>query len=145
MIDREQVLKLLDVMDALEKESATLEIKPQSVSLRVYPAEWWGSGKQWTDEQRHQYLALVTPLVGKMEKVADSGNIGYYGKKENLEIKLNYVDKCKVIGYKTVKKTVEREIVPAEYETVIEEFQEPITDCDVRSGKESPDDIEVPA
>jgi hypothetical protein len=146
MIDREQVAKFIDALDALQEESATLELTQEGkITFRVYPKEWWAD-KKWSEEKRHQYLSLLTPLVGKLEKKLDGKNIGYAGDKDNVSIRLNYVDQCKILGYKVATKTVRKEVErEPEYEEVVEEVRTAITDCDIRSGKFSESDIEVTA
>ena len=147
MIDRDQVEKCLAVLDQISEESVDVRIYGDGkVELTIYPKNWWLNAIQWTDQKRHEVLALVTPLVGKMEKQVDGTTIGYTGEKDNLKIRMNYVDKCKIVGYKTVTKTIKKEVErEPEYETTEEEVRVPITDCDIRTGKFSKDDIEVPA
>ena len=144
MINREQVEKCLAVMDALPDDDVELSINSKIIELKVYPKNWYYAEKPWTDEKRHEVLGIVTPLVGKLDKVVDGGNIGYKGEKDGLSIRMNYVDKCKIVGYKTVTKTVRKE-VEKEPEYVTEEVEQriAITDCDIRTGKFSQDDIEV--
>lgn len=147
MIDRSRVEKCLGVMDQLSEESVDLTIQETGdMSLVVYPKNWWSDAVQWTDEKRHGVLALLTPLVGRLDKKVDGTTIGYTGEKDGISIRINYADKCKIVGYKTTTKTVRKEIErPTEFEEVEEEVRVPITDCDIRSGKFSKDDIEVPA
>lgn len=147
MLDRQKINQLLDVLETLSEEDATLQITGGGkIDLRVYPLYWWHTGVQWPEEKRHKILALLTPFVGKLTKEVDGQTIGYRGEKDNLAIRLNYVDKCKVVGYKTVTKTVKKE-VEREPEYVEEEVEEriAITDCAIREGKFSESDIEVPA
>lgn len=146
MIDRERIEKCLKVIDELSEESIELMVSGNgAINLRIYPKGWIYDHK-WSDEKRHQVLALVTTLVGKMEKQVDGINIGYKGDKDNLSIRLNYVDQCKVVGYKTVTKTIRKEIErEPEYETEEVEQRIPITDYDIRTGKFKEDDIEVTA
>jgi hypothetical protein len=145
MINREQVGKFLDALEVLKNESASLQIEQDGmIHMTVYPKEWW-SGKKWTDEKRHDVLSLLTPLVGRLDKQVSGTDIGYSGKKDNVTIHLNYVDQCKILGYKTVTKTVKKEIErpePVEYEEVEEEQRIAITDCGIREGKFSESDIE---
>jgi len=147
MINRDDVEKCLIVLEKLANESADMTISSSGhIELEIYPKNWYYSAVQWSDEKRHEVLSLVTPLVGRMEKQVDGTNIGYRGEKEKLTIRMNYVDKCKVLGYKKVTKTVQKEIErEPEYETVEEEIQVPITDCDIRQGKFKEEDIEVEA
>ena len=146
MIDREKVEKCLAVLDQLPEEQANIEIHSfGKIEMTVYPKHWYLGGKQWSDDRRHEVLALCTPLVGRLDKQEDGGNIGYRGEKDDLTVRLNYVDKCKIVGHKTVTKTVKREIKPAEYEEVEETVEVAISDCDIRTGKFSESDIEVPA
>jgi hypothetical protein len=149
MIDRQKVEKFLTVLDAMGEESATFSIKQDGrMELSVYPQDYWRDGKHWSDEKRHKMLTLVTPLVGKMEKYLSGRDIGYKGETEDTTIRLAYVDQCKILGYKTVTKKVKREIErpdPVEYEEVEEEERITITDCDLKTGKFSESDIEVPA
>lgn len=146
MINREELNKVLDVMDKLTDEDATLTIYQNSkMSLVVYPQRWiWGN--VWDETKRHAMLALITPLIGKLEKKVDGTSIGYFGENETISIRLSYVDKCKVVGYKTVTKTVKKE-VERDPEYIEEEVEErvAITDCDLRAGKFQEDDIEVRA
>ena len=134
MIDREKVLKCLDILQTLPDDDVTIQITHKNVSLRIYPKNWY------------EVLALVTPLVGRLDKLEERGNIGYKGEKDGLSVNLNYVDKCKIVGYKTVTKTVKKEI-EREPEYEIEEITErvAISDCDIRTGKFKETDIEVPA
>ena len=147
MIDREKVNKVIDVLERLSEDSAHAEIQADgSIQLIVFPKNWWASGSPWTDDRRHEVLALCTPLVGRLDKQESNGNIGYRGEKDGLEVRLNYVEKCKIVGYKTVTKMVKKEIArPPEYEEVEEEERVAITDCDIRTGRFKEDDIEVPA
>ena len=146
MINREQVEKCLVVMDALPDDDVELSINSKSIELKVYPKNWYYAEKQWTDEKRHEVLGIVTPLVGKLTKVVDGGSIGYKGEKDGLSIRMNYVDKCKILGYKTVTKTVRKEVEKEpEYVTEEVETRVAITDCDIRTGKFSETDIEVSA
>ena len=147
MIDREKVNKFLDVMDQLADEEVSLEITQDGkIDLRVYPKYWYFSGKQWSDDRRHEVLALCTPLVGRLNKEVSGTTIGYHGEKDDARVRLNYVDQCKIMGYKTVTKTVQKEVErPVEYETEEVEERVTITDCDIRTGKFSESDIEVPA
>ena len=148
MIDREKVEKCLAVLDQIPQECAGLEIKADGrLELIVYPKDWLSSSVQWTPERRHEVLALCTPLVGRLEKQESGGNIGYEGEKDGLLVRLNYVDKCKIVGYKTVTKTVKKEIERPEPEYETEEVEErvAITDCDIKTGRFKEDDIEVPA
>ena len=146
MIDREKIGKFLDIMEYLLEEDATLSIRQDGkLTLNVYPKNWW-SGNFWDENKRHKMLGLITPLVGKLEKQIDGRNIGYSGESEGISIRLSYIDKCKIVGYKTVKKTVREEIErEPEYEEKEVEEQVAITDCEIRQGKYSEDDIEVPA
>jgi hypothetical protein len=147
MINREEVKAVLDVMENLTDEDVTIEILGTGkIYIRLYPKNWWSHGSEWPEEKRHKILAMVTPLVGKLNKEVDGTHIGYKGEKGNIAIRMNYVDKCKVLGYKTVTKTVKEE-VEREPEYVEKEVEEriAITDCDIRQGKFSEDDIEVTA
>lgn len=144
MIDRNQIRLFLDVLERLQEEDAKVTIdQGGKIDLTVYPKEYWRDGQHWGDEKRHEMLALITPLVGRLDKHVDGRNIGYRGEKENVTIRLAYVDQCRILGYKTVTKTVKKEIdrVP-EYEEVEEEQRVAITDCDIRQGKYSENDIE---
>lgn len=148
MIDREKVEKCLAVLDQIPEESAELRVGAKGgIELTIYPKNWWSSAIQWTSERRHEVLALCTPLVGRLDKEEGGGNIGYKGEKDGLTVRLNYVDKCKIVGYKTVTKTVKKEIERPEPEYETEEVEEriAITDCDIRTGKFKRDDIEVTA
>lgn len=147
MINREQINKFLDVLEQLPDDEVTLEIHQSgTIEFKVYPKHWWQAGENWTEEKRHKVLAICTPLVGKLEKHVEGRNIGYTGSKDNASVKLCYVDQCKVVGYKTVKKTVKREVErPVEFEEVEEEETVAITDCDIRQGRYSESDVEVPA
>jgi hypothetical protein len=147
MINREELTKMLDAFEKLENEDAELSITSKGkILLRVYPLNWWSRGSEWPEEKRHSILALLTPFVGKMEKTIEGTTIGYKGEKDNISIRMNYVDKCKVVGYKIVTKTVKKE-VERDPEYVEEEVEQrvAITDCDLRAGKFQEDDIEVRA
>lgn len=146
MINREKVAQFLDVMDQLTEESADFKIDQDGkFELVVYPQGWW-SGKFWSEEKRHRLLALITPLIGKLEKVVDGRNIGYRGNNETTSIRLSYIDQCKILGYRTVTKTVRKEVErEPEYEEVEEETRVAITDCDIRAGKATEDQIEIRA
>lgn len=147
MIDREKINKLLDAMELLAEEKVSLTIENDGdIGFSVYPKNWWTDGEKWDDAKRHKVLGLVTPFVGKMEKRLNGTDIGYTGQKDHLTIRLNYVDQCKIVGYKTVTKKVQKEIEkPVEFEEVEETTQIPITDCEIRQGKFSESDIEIPA
>ena len=146
-LNREKINAVLDVVEQLTEENLTVSITGNgNIDVRLYPKNWWASGCEWPEEKRHKILAMATPLVGKLNKEVDGMHIGYRGEKEGISIRMNYVDKCKVMGYKTVTKTVKKEIErDPEYE--VEEVEEriPITDCDLRQGKFSEEDIEVKA
>lgn len=145
MIDREKVEQCLKILDQLPEESADIHVYANgSIDIKIYPKNWYMDGNAWSDEKRHQVLSLVTPLFGKLEKHVSGRDIGYTGKKDNVSITMQYVDKCKILGYKTVTKTVKKE-VEREPEYQEEEVEEriPITDCDIRAGKYSEDDIEA--
>lgn len=146
MIDREKINKFLDAMDQLSEEDADMTIDENgAVSLQVYPKNWWG-GARWNEEKRHKMLALLTPLVGTLAKYEDGGNIGYRGDKPGVTIRLAFIDKCKILGYRTVTKTVRKEIErEPEFETEEVEERIAITDCDVKRGRFKEEDIEVPA
>lgn len=144
-MNRIQINQLIDVLEQLKEEDADLQITSKGLlTLKVFPDGWWMTGNEWPDEKRHKILALLTPFVGKLNKEVDGTHIGYCGEKDNLYIRLSYVDKCKIVGYKTVTKTVKKE-VEREPEYIEEEMTEqvPITDCAIREGKFSEDDIEV--
>lgn len=145
MLDREKINKFLNAMDNMPEEDASLSIQEGKISLQVFPKNWW-SGARWKEEKRHKMLALLTPLVGKLEKEEDGGNIGYRGESEGVSIRLAYIEKCKILGYKTVKKTVKKEIErEPEYETEEVEERVAITDCDVKQGRYKEEEIEVTA
>lgn len=151
MIDREKLSKIVDAMEKLDDFDVGLSVNGSGrMSLTIYVKGWW-SGTRPTEERRHQVLALVTPLVGKMEKEVDGTDIGYKGQADNLSININRIDKCTILGYKkvtkrvpkTTTKMVEEEVETGEFED--EEELLPITDCQVRMGQASESDVEVPA
>lgn len=145
MIDRQKINKVLDcVYKYSETENLSISISPSGdISVSIYPKGWWNEGTHWSDEKRHEVLASVTPLVGKMEKHISDRNIGYSGSKDGISIRLDYINQCKILGYKTIKKTVQKEIErKPEYETEEVEERVAITDCDLRQGKFKESDIE---
>lgn len=145
MIDREKLNKLLDARDALEgivKVEVTI-YESGNFRLWVTPMSYYAG---MTEDERHKTLAILTPLIGKLEMQLEGTDKWFRGEMEGLSITVAYADKCKVIGYKTITKTVKKEIEkPVEYEEVEEEVRVPITDCDIRQGKYSDSDIEVTA
>lgn len=151
MINREllnAVIDKLDVIGVNNEVSLTMNNDSKdkyTIGVSIYPRNWW-SGYVWTDEERHAALALMTPLVGKLTKEETNGSIGYEGAADGVTVSLNRVQACKILGYKIVKKTVKKEIEkPVEYEEVEEEERIAITDCDVKQGRASESDVEVPA
>jgi len=153
MINMEKLLKVVDAMNALPDMSVTLTLESSgAMNVSCWVKEYW-SGAVLTEERRHEVLAILTPLVGKMEKEVNGTAIGYAGARDDLRINLNRIDKCTIVGYKKVTKRVpkmETRVVKEEKEVETGEFEEeeelkPITDCEIRMGKASESDIEVPA
>jgi hypothetical protein len=145
MIDREKLNKVLDAVEALtDPVEATITVTGYGdITINVYPKDFWETG--WTEEQRHKNLAAMTPLVGRLEKVVSGTDIGYKGEANGIFIRLNYVDSCKILGYRTEKKIVRKEVpVEVTYEDVEEEVRVPVTDCEIRSGTATMEDIEIP-
>lgn len=94
------------------------------------------------EERRRKIIAALTPLVGKMNLSGES----WVGEGNGICVRAYQAQACKILGYKTVTKTVRKEIKrDPEYEEVEEEVSVPITDCDVKSGRFTESDIEVPA
>lgn len=140
MIDREKLGEMLDAADSLEDILNTDITVYSGGSFRL-----WVSPKSYsenlTEEQRHRALAILTPLVGKMTR---SNETDYTGAGNNCSVYLNRASECKILGYKKVTKTVQKEIErPVEYEEVEEEVNEPITDCDIKAGRATVDEIEI--
>lgn len=147
MIDREKLTSILDRLDAIDsiEKELTLTINPTSFEISIFPKGWW-SGKIFDEDDRHKIVGALTPLVGKLEKETSDGNISYAGEFNGISVSISRADKCKILGYRKVKRTVKKEIEkPVEYQEVEEEVRIPITDCDIRSGKATKDQIEVPA
>lgn len=140
MIDRNKVEKGVKVLEALlELEIKTdLEIYTDHRDWRLWA--WCPDGMP--EDVRRKAIAIVTPLVGKTEL---SGN-DWQGDGNGFVVYLNRANACKILGYKKETKLVKKEIQKEpEYKEVEEEVQIPITDCDVKNGKFSKEDIEVPA
>lgn len=139
MINRERLEKVAQAIDALTEIGirGTCDIKPEN--LWSFWA-WCPIGME--DEKRRKVIAIVTPLVGKMRLSGEH----WKGKNEAIEVLAYQAQACKIVGYKTqiekVRKEIERE---PEYEEVEEEVRIPISDCDIKAGKYSEEDVEVPA
>lgn len=151
MIDREKLNKILDARDSLEGIINVEVTCYASGGFRVWVSKDWG--KELSEENRHKTLAILTPLVGRMEKQVSGTDISYSGELGNVNVYLSNVDKCKIVGWKkvvkSVAKTAVKEVVQ-EQEVETGDFEEqeelvPITDCEIRMGKASESDIEVPA
>lgn len=142
MIDRVQLNKILDARDALEGVV--------KVDIQIYPEGnfrlWVTSEKSWetfAEDARHKALAVLTPLVGKIEHFSDTD---WRGEANDTTVYLSNASACKIVGYKKEKRVVQKEIEkPKEYEEVEEEVQVAITDCDIKQGRATADQIEVPA
>lgn len=142
MLNRELLNKIFDKTDELEGiVNVDIQIYPGgAILLWVTPRSYF---KPLPEEDRHKILAAFTPFVGKIELVS---NTDYKGEKDGVTVYLSRAKECKTVGYKIVKKTVRKEIErEPEYEEVEEEVQQPITDCDIKAGRASESDIEVPA
>jgi hypothetical protein len=152
MIDREKVSKVMDAMDAISeitRPNFTVN-SDGTISMGVWPATW---GDNLSDENRHKILGVLTPLVGRLDKKVDGTTIDYKGWGNGISISVYRIDSCKIVGYKkTVERVAKKEtrVVKKEEEVETGEFEEeeklvPITDCQIREGKASESDIEVPA
>ncbi len=145
-MNRQKLDQILDVKESLE---GIVEVE-----VTIYPSgrlRVWASPPSYyeklTEEQRHKVIAALTPLTGKMEVELHERDKWWKGETKDVNVTFYRADECKIIGYRKVKKTVKKEVIikeaEIEYETVEEEVDEPITDCDVRTGKSMEDDIEV--
>ena len=146
MIDREKLMKCVDAMEAVELLGlgAFISIYQQagSVELTVYPTT---SGFPPSDDCKHKVLAILTPIVGRMDKLAIwENNLGYRGEKDRVKVTFSQAEACKIMGYKTVK-TVRPKMVEVPGEIEEEETTVTITDCDLKSGRFTEKDIEVAA
>lgn len=144
MINRE---KLNRIVDALEQIDDKLDgyftvYKNGSIYMTVDPKSF---GDVLTEDLRHRTLAMLTPIVGKMEKTElYNGNIGYRGASEAIIVTLNHAEACKIIGYKVVSKRKPKLVeVPGEFEETKERVA--ITDCDIKQGRTKEEELEVPA
>ena len=151
MINKELLLRCIDAIAALSSEDdVTLTLKNNKpINLTVYPKDWWTED----EVNRRRILSVLTPLVRSMNKEVDGTNIHYRGTIEGLEVQLRYAGSCKIVGYKKKTTYVQKKevrIVEKEEEVETGETEEqeelvPITDCEIRMGKASESDIEVPA
>jgi hypothetical protein len=139
MIDREKLEKVALTIDALEVIDirATCDIKSNATW------DFWAwCPRGLEDEKRRKIIAIITPLVGEMRLTGEH----WRGEGNGISAMAYEAQACKIVGYKTVKKIVRKEIErEPEYEEVEEERQIPITDCDLKAGKFSKEDIEVNA
>lgn len=152
MIDREKVAKVMDAVDSIsEITRPSFSVNSGgSILISVWPASW---GENLSDENRHKVLAALTPLVGRLDKKVDGTTIDYKGSGNDISINIYRIDSCKIVGYKkTVARVAKKEMRTVEKEEEVEtgEYEEeeklvPITDCQIREGKASESDIEVPA
>lgn len=139
MINRERLEKVAQTIDTLGEIGirGTCDIKPDS--LWSFWA-WCPVGME--EEKRRKVIAILTPLVGKMHLEGEH----WKGTNEFIDVMAYQAQACKIIGYKKIVKKVKKEIErEPEYEEVEEEVRIPISDCDIKAGKYSETDIEVPA
>ena len=145
MIEREKLNKILDAKDLLEGIC--------KVEITIYDS---GDFRLWvtplshicgmTEEERHKVLAVLTPIVGKLTMTLNGMDKWFNGEANGISITVCNADKCKILGYRTETRTVKKEIpVEVTYEEVEEEVQVPITDCDIRAGKATEEQLEVSA
>ena len=139
MIDREQLEKVAQAMDAIS------ELGIQS-SCDVKSNYKW-SLYAWCDvnieaTKCRKLVAIMTPLVGKMTLQDGS----WKGEGDAFEVCAYQAQVCKIVGYKIEKKMVKKEIErEPEFEEVEEAVKIPITDCDIKQGKFTEADVEVSA
>ena len=139
MINRDRLEKVAEAIDSLGELGirGTCDIKPDA---QWSFWAWCPAGME--EERRRKVIAIVTPLVGKMRVSGDH----WRGENEAIDAIAYKAQACKIVGYKTERKIVKREIArDPEYEDVEEEVRIPITDCDLKAGKFSEEDIEVTA
>ena len=141
MIDKTKVSKCVDAMNELIDLNAGL--RPD---LTIKDGRWtlwvFGPSEGIPDDKRQKAIAILTPLVGKMQAVG----LDWEGSTEEISIYFPHVQLCKVVVYKKIVRKVKKEIErEPEYEEVEEEVQVPISDCDIKAGRFSESDIEVPA
>lgn len=139
MIDRTKLEKIANVMDELEKFGirSSCDVKSDSVWNL-----WAWCSRGMEEEKTRQIIAVLTPLVGKMTRNGES----WYGIGDGIDVTAYQASACRILGHKKVIKTVKKEVErDPEYVEVEEEVLVPITDCDIKAGKFSKDDIEVPA
>lgn len=140
MIDREKLEKAVQVVESLDDLGIKIDLEIYSDNRNWRFWAWCQEGMP--EDTRRKMIAICTPLVGKMELSGQD----WEGSGNGFVVYLNRANACKIVGYKTTVKKVKREIErEPEYEEVEEEVKIPITDCDLKAGKFSESDIEVPA
>lgn len=144
MIDRKLLDKVMNAVEAVSLDAYAQVTLHSSGNIKIWLWPIGGSNTILPTEARHRILAVMTTLVGKMEKKQDlSSDIDFVGKTDTLSIRINRVDVCKIVGYKITKKIQPKMIDSGEMEEIVE--KKAISDCDIKSGKFSEKDIEVPA
>lgn len=143
MLDREKLNRVIDAYESIvEISDPDISINAQGeIKLTVWPKSWV---REPTDDERHTLVNTLTPLVGKMDKQISGTSIGFAGSADGISVSIYRADVCKVVGYKT-KITKKPKVIEVEDEFVEEEERIAITDCDIKAGKFSEADIEVPA
>lgn len=139
-MNREQINKILDSFERLpEGIRYYLEIKNSGLEINIWPGDWY---TPYSDNDRHKVIALLTPFVGKLEKIKTVGtDIDFIGEIEGCKVQINRADVCKIVGYKVTTTAKPKMVATGDIE-IIEERQT-ITDCDIKSGKFSEADITV--
>lgn len=134
--------KIRQLINALEKVSVVrfyLDVLGNEIRLAIFPKEYI-----FSEEERHQIVAAMTPFVGRMEKKQDIGiDIDFHGRSDDLDIRINRVEACKILGYKIERKTRPKMIDSGETEII--ESRKTITSCDLEKGRFAMADVEEPA
>lgn len=151
-MNKELAIKAIDAIEVAQAycDAQVTIYGDGRISVYAAPKNW---GNSLEEEARHKVLGLLTPLVGKLNKRNVDTTIHYEGSDGSTKVEIRRADTCTIVGYKKrvrsipkmVTKTVEKEeeVESGEYEE--EEELIPITDCQIRQGEASEDDIEVPA
>jgi len=140
LINREKLNRILTLVESNPNIRADLDIQAPSGRMRLWI--WRINSAPFNEQERHEVLAQFTPLVGRVDKKRDLGDIDFVGSCEDLEIRINCAEACTIVGYKIRRKQKPKMVaVEGEYEEDIERV--PVTDCDIKSGKYSAEDLEV--
>jgi hypothetical protein len=139
MLNRDRLEKVAQAMDDLQEIGIWTSCDLKSDSAWSFWA-WCEAGME--EEKRRKVIAIMTRLVGKMMLSGDH----WKGNGNGIDALAYQAQACKILGHKRVTKMVKKEVErEPEYEEVEQEFLEPITDCDIKAGRYSEEDIEVPA